>query len=126
MTSERQIEANRQNAKRSTGPKTATGKARSRRNAFRHGLSRPIASEDMDLEALARPIVTGVEHEALPFADIARAKQELRRIRAVRYGLLAALLQSPDMKWANRLRGLERYERAAFAVQRRGIRRRKE
>jgi hypothetical protein len=39
MTSLRQIEANRCNAIKSTGPKTAAGKMRSRRNAVRHGLS---------------------------------------------------------------------------------------
>ncbi|MGP0089098.1 MAG: hypothetical protein ACLPKB_03945 [Xanthobacteraceae bacterium] len=39
MTSFRQIEANRRNALRSTGPKTEQGKRRSRRNAVRHGLT---------------------------------------------------------------------------------------
>src|SRR5450631_3879201 len=38
MTSIRQIEANRRNATRSTGPTTEAGKQRSRRNAVRHGL----------------------------------------------------------------------------------------
>jgi hypothetical protein len=38
MTSIRQIEANRRNATRSTGPTTEPGKQRSRRNAVRHGL----------------------------------------------------------------------------------------
>jgi hypothetical protein len=39
MTSFRQIEANRRNALRSTGPKTEEGKRQSRRNALRHGLT---------------------------------------------------------------------------------------
>src|SRR5271168_4232695 len=38
MTSLRQIEANRRNANRSTGPNTEEGKLRSRRNAVRQGL----------------------------------------------------------------------------------------
>jgi hypothetical protein len=39
MTSYRQIEANRRNALRSTGPKTEAGKQVSRCNAVRHGLT---------------------------------------------------------------------------------------
>jgi hypothetical protein len=39
MTSFRQIEANRRNALRSTGPRTEEGKRQSRRNAVRHGLT---------------------------------------------------------------------------------------
>jgi hypothetical protein len=38
MTSIRQLEANRRNAIRSTGPTTEAGKHRSRRNAVRHVL----------------------------------------------------------------------------------------
>ena len=43
MATEAQIEANRENAKKSTGPRTAAGKARVRRNASRHGLCNTIA-----------------------------------------------------------------------------------
>ena len=39
MTSHRQIEANRRNALKSTGPKTEAGKQTSRCNAVRHGLT---------------------------------------------------------------------------------------
>src|SRR5437764_3000922 len=39
MTSFKQIESNRRNARRSTGPTTEQGKLRSRRNAVRHGLT---------------------------------------------------------------------------------------
>ncbi len=39
MATERQIESNRRNALRSTGPRTAEGKVRSRANALKHGLA---------------------------------------------------------------------------------------
>ncbi len=38
MTTQKQIEANRRNSRRSTGPKTRTGKAESKMNAMKHGL----------------------------------------------------------------------------------------
>ena len=42
MASNRQIEANRENAKKSTGPKTDDGKARSRWNSRKHGLTAEV------------------------------------------------------------------------------------
>ena len=38
MTSEKQRKANRQNAKKSTGPRTEDGKASTSQNALKHGL----------------------------------------------------------------------------------------
>lgn len=111
MASARQIKANRMNAKRSTGPRTEAGKAKSAKNAFRHGLSRPFPGDGS-----ARPD---------ELALIVQAGLELRRIRAVRRELLTALLASPDAILARRLRNLERYERAAYAKAKRTIRRRK-
>ena len=55
MISEKQLEANRRNARRSTGPKTAEGKERSSRNNLRHGLTGQITvlpSEDREAHDL--------------------------------------------------------------------------
>ncbi len=55
--SERKLQANRANAKRSTGPRTEAGKAASCRNALKHGiLSRaldlPLETPGLDLSSL--------------------------------------------------------------------------
>jgi hypothetical protein len=44
MASERQIAANRRNARKSTGPRSAAGKKRASRNAYRYGLTLSITS----------------------------------------------------------------------------------
>ena len=44
MASERQIAANRRNARKSTGPRSGAGKKRASRNAYRHGLTLSITS----------------------------------------------------------------------------------
>lgn len=57
MATEKQIAANRRNAQRSTGPRTPTGKARSSRNALKHGiLSRELIEEGESVEELAELI----------------------------------------------------------------------
>ena len=58
--SEAKLRANRENAKKSTGPKTVRGKAYSRRNALKHGLlirvliylTRPLEKRTMSSIAL--------------------------------------------------------------------------
>ena len=59
MASQKQIEANRRNARKSTGPRSASGKKRASRNAFSHGLSRPMfgAAFTRAVEALTSPIL---------------------------------------------------------------------
>jgi hypothetical protein len=59
LTSEAKIKANRANARASTGPKTAEGRARAARNAHRHGLSLPLYCDPAlseEVEALGREI----------------------------------------------------------------------
>src|SRR5690349_21003780 len=56
VASDRQIQANRRNAQRSKGPQTKEGKAKSSRNALKHGLTaeRMLLDEENaeDFEAL--------------------------------------------------------------------------
>jgi hypothetical protein len=47
MSSLRKRQANRANALRSTGPKTSAGRSKVAENAVKHGLSVPLAKEDL-------------------------------------------------------------------------------
>jgi hypothetical protein len=101
MTSARQINANRANARASTGPKTAHGKVRAAKNAHRHGLSLSILadpSRSAEVDALAREIA-GEEatREIVEFARrIAEAQTDLQRVRQARLDLLARNLNDPE------------------------------
>ena len=96
MTNERQINANRENARHSTGPITPEGKARSSANAIRHGL-------------LARQIV-------LPFEDRAQYLELLAALEAEHQpeGPLETYLvhQMASSQW--RLQRLTRIETGFF------------
>jgi hypothetical protein len=85
MTTDRQFRANRANAIRSTGPKTAAGKTASRANARRHGIAASLRSEpaaDKDIERLAHSIAgESATTELLELArKIAEAEILLRRV----------------------------------------------
>ena len=95
MTSLRQIEANRRNARLSTGPVTEEGKKKSRRNALRHGLAAETvidALEDAEDYAAFELAVTAdfdaqsaVERELV--LRLASLLWRLRRVTAIEAGL---------------------------------------
>ena len=99
MTSPRKIKANRANARASTGPKTAPGRARTARNGLRHGLSVPVVSDPVlsdQVEALARAIAGPAAAALLDLARrIAEAEIDLRRVREARHQLLNRAWRDP-------------------------------
>jgi len=85
MTSERQIDANRRNAQKSTGPKTEAGKKQSSANAYRHGLTScgRVAGTREEIEQLATLIAGGSDNPIiLGWAyTAAEATLDLARVR---------------------------------------------
>jgi hypothetical protein len=125
MTTEKQIAANRANAKRSTGPKTSAGKRRSSSNAYRHGLSGPLPDDSLTMaatEALARAVVFGTENGQEEATTFAQSQLKLRLIRKERCDLLAGLEPGRLLPQLRRLAALDRYERLAQTKSRRAMR----
>ena len=125
MASEKQIAANRANALRSTGPKTVAGKRKSSRNAYRHGLSRPVpcdSATSAKVDATARVLAgeQATEDRLTSAADYMRAQLELHRIRSIRTERLARIdLDDNNLEGLWRLSALDRYERYALTRRRR-------
>jgi hypothetical protein len=125
LATEKQIAANRRNAQRSTGPRTAAGKLKSSRNAYRHGLSGlmppdPAMSDKVDSIARALAGEQAAEDRLAPAKDLAGAQLELIRIRSTRTEQLAkADLNDCTLQELKRLAALDRYERCAMTKRRR-------
>src|SRR6266508_3400425 len=93
MTSPAKIAANRRNARRSTGPRSAAGKARARRNAFRHGLATPASLDHVAMDriddlvvALTRDFPDQLELELATLA--AEAQSEIERVRQAKVSMV--------------------------------------
>ncbi len=111
-TSPQQIEANRANACRSTGPLTGEGKFRSSQNARVHGLcSRQLHLADDEeaaifaslQRALATELIPVGELELIHFEALLHAQWNLRRCRMNEANLLASVpgpFSDPDTRAA--------------------------
>jgi hypothetical protein len=118
VTSDRKIASNRQNAKKSSGPRSAEGKSRAARNALRHGLAVPagsIADLQSEIEVLARSIADAVGRATATELCLraAEAQMDIFRIRKVRKSLFSVNFSHEQL--SKRLASLERYERRAFS-----------
>ena len=125
MATEKQLAANRANAQKSTGPKTAAGRLKSSRNAYRHGFSGPLQFDPVTLtkvDARAHALAgKEADQESLTTAaELAEAQLELSRIRSTRTALIAKIeLVETDKQELRRLLALDRYERYAHTKRRR-------
>ncbi len=99
-TSPAQIDANRANARRSTGPASEEGKARSAQNARVHGLcSRQLHLADTEeasifaslCDSLSTQLAPAGELELIHFETIAHAQWNLRRCRMNEANLLRSV-----------------------------------
>ena len=119
MASEKQIRANRENAKRSTGPRTAAGRMKSSQNALRHGLSLKLyidGETTNKIDAIVPSLVSDPTDKTQLMAAVqaAHAQLDLLRIRCVRNQMLMELAAG-NLTELRRLAALDRYERVALA-----------
>jgi hypothetical protein len=126
MASERQIAANRRNARKSTGPRSGAGKTRASRNAYRHGLTLSITSTAeyaKQLETLVRKIA-GDTKDAVKLERaraIAQAELELARVRRAKVALIERApafgeLDPPPLTVAQMMRLIDAFDRGRLIV----------
>jgi hypothetical protein len=137
MATDRQIAANRRNGSLGRGPKTSAGKARSSRNALKHGLSIPVSRDKTlrrKIAVLARILAQSEAGNVFGQARAAaEAEFELARARAVMEAVLTRAGNTAEWNGGPgqgsalinvlpKLQRLERYERRAFSKRKRALR----
>jgi hypothetical protein len=103
MSSLKQIEANRRNALKSTGPTTPEGKERSRRNSLRHGLTAETviaALEDAeDYQAFEATVIADYDAESAVERELvlrlASVLWRLRRATGIETALFESVTSEP-------------------------------
>jgi hypothetical protein len=139
VASEKQVAANRLNAKRSTGPRTEAGKRSARGNARTHGFSskNPYGLDATEIARLSQELAAAEGCEELGAAEeFVRTAAALKRVAiagAAAFGkLVAALLPSDVVRSSvsphvtrdvDQLLRLGRYEQRLLSRQDRAIRR---
>jgi hypothetical protein len=115
MASNKQLAANRQNARRSTGPRSSGGKARSRLNSWKHGLTAKtlviVGEHADDFDGLRGELLE--QHgprSALEFELVERLAGILWRLRRVPF-FEAAILDARHAQVAEDLRQEEEASR---------------
>lgn len=142
MASPAQIAANRHNAMRSSGPRTATGKARSRCNSFRHGLSLPLSADDFfaaQIEELTEKLTAFGGEPREPVRVVAEAHLEVARVQQARIEAINCSIRQQSSgvddglsdearrslaiaEIAPTLAAFDRYERRALSRRRKAMR----
>jgi hypothetical protein len=106
-----QMEANRRNAQKSTGPRTEAGLKISSLNALRHGLTSRVVvlpSEDLDAyKTFSEKFLASLAPETFPETQCAQTiidtQWRLNRVRTLEEGMLALGHQTPagDLDWGH-------------------------
>ena len=124
MASERQIAANRRNARKSTGPRSSAGKRRTSRNSYRHGLTARLtlsSKRAKRIERLARKIAGDTTDTLL--LELARtaaeAEFDLARVRQVKVAVIERLfvfgeVEVPEVSTKTLIVHIEAYEQTGM------------
>jgi hypothetical protein len=126
MASEKQIAANRANAQKSRGPRSAGGKARASRNSTRHGLAanfRKDPSAICSIEMLTK-LLRQAGHAEQDARLAAVAEYEMRSALKMRSKMVEALNHAAESGASlsdglQALQRIDRYEKRASSLKKR-------